>query len=124
MRNSHVKSVDIKSILFSSVLEIGDSVYTNACNRAISVKREQELYRGNELKFSNYPIFSEPIPIPPLVFPPPLIRKYNENPNIYVKRIGIKGVSNSAIVQIGNSEYITLESRVFHSRQLRGLVNR
>ena len=88
-RNSKVKTLVIKSVLSSAVIEIGDSVHTNATSNAIAVKREQEIYYGNELHFKDYSIFSEPIPIPPLTMPPPLIRKYNELPNICVNRYSV-----------------------------------
>ena len=117
-RNSFVQFVDVKSLILSGVVEIGDTVQLKANHNVIAVQREQEIFFGNEGNFEDYPIFSEPIPIPSLPAPGPMIRIYHEAPNIRVGQIHIKGISTSGMMQIGSTNTVCLESRVLHIRQL------
>ncbi|MBS4177432.1 spore germination protein GerPE [Lederbergia citrea] len=119
-RNSFVQFIDVKSLILTGILEIGDSVQLRANHNILAVQRKQEIEFGNEGNFQAFPIFSEPIPIPPLPEPPPLIRKYNESPNIRVGQIHVEGISTSAIMHIGSTNDVYLESRVLHIRQLPG----
>ncbi|MBS4218039.1 spore germination protein GerPE [Bacillus sp. FJAT-49711] len=122
-RNSVVQHILVYSILSDAVLEIGDSVLIRSSTKALAVQRQQELYFGKEADYKPR-VWFEQIPIPPLPIPPPYIRKYHENPNIYVGRISIKGISTASVVQIGNTEHVHKESRVDHIRQLTGQAMR
>lgn len=68
-RNSFVQRIHVKSIEFSSVLEIGDSIQSVATSNVIAVQKEEEIFLENESDFQQFPIFSEPIPIPPPSIP-------------------------------------------------------
>lgn len=117
-RSSFVQNIFVTSIQLASVLEIGDSKNLLAKSNVFAAQREKELFFSTEGNLNDYPIFSEPIPIPPFPFPVPVINRLNEVSKIRVKTIAIKGLSASAIVQIGNTEKVDLESRVFHVRHL------
>lgn len=123
-RNSIVRDMNINSLQEGSILEIGDTVFTNAINRTISIKREEELLFGNEKTFETLPIFYIPLPIPDYKLRPPAIRRYNKIPTINVNHIHIKGISNSAVVQVGSANHVNMDARVFHSRQLKGPAER
>ncbi len=118
LRGSVVKTMDIKNMIFGSVVEIGDTVHLRAYTDALAVQRNKELFFGNEAHFKNYNTFKKPIPIPPLPRPVPIIRKYNEHPDIKVGNIHLITISSSAIVQIGTTSNIHSEARVLHIRQI------
>lgn len=117
-RNSIVQTILIKNIIFSSVLEIGDSVQTVAKSKALADHRQHSTYLGKEGSFSAYSTFSEPIPELILPLSAPVIHKHHDLPNIHVNSIKIIGMSASAIVQVGSTDYAYLESRVKHIRHL------
>jgi len=116
-RTAVVNDVEINSVAIASVFQIGDSELIQSFSRAIAVQREAELFFGNEGNFAEFPIFSEPIPLPTISEKMNYIRQ-NNNPFLKVGRIDIIGVSSSAIVQLGNTRHVSLESRVKHIRQL------
>ncbi len=118
LRGSVVKTMDIKSAMFGSVIEIGDTVHLRAYTDALAVQRNKELFFGHEGNFKNYNAFNRPIPIPS--FPRQLlsITKYNEYPDIKVGNIHLITISSSAIVQIGTTSDIHAEARVLHIRQI------
>lgn len=72
---------------------------------------------GHEGNFSAYPIFSEPIPFQPINEPLEFLRQ-NLNPIIKVKHIGIIGVSSASVLHVGNSQHVSMETRIKHIRQL------
>ena len=116
-RIASVDHIKIDSVIFSSVFQIGDSQEIQAFSRALAVQREAEVFFENEGNFTVYPIFSEPIPFQETE--ESVIRStQNLNPVLKVRNIDIIGVSSSAIVHLGNSKNISLESRVKHIRQL------
>ncbi|SEN13310.1 spore germination protein PE [Mesobacillus persicus] len=116
-RTTSVKDIEIDSLAISSVLQIGDSEYIHGFSRAIAVQRQVELFFGNEGNFADYPIFSEPITLPPVSEKIHLTRQ-NINPFLKVGKIDIIGVSSSAVVHLGNTKHVSLETRIKHIRQL------
>lgn len=118
LRGSVVKTMDIKNMIFGSVVEIGDTVHLRAYTDALAVQRYKELFFGNEGNFKNYNAFNKPIPIPSLPRQLPSITKYNEYPDIKVGNIHLITISSSAIVQIGTTNHINSEARVLHIRQI------
>ncbi|MBM7620698.1 hypothetical protein JOC95_002553 [Bacillus tianshenii] len=44
----------------------------------------------------------------------------NVNPNIFVNRIKIKGISSSSVLQVGSTNTIFAEAKIKHIRQLLG----
>ncbi|PLR97672.1 spore germination protein GerPE [Bacillus sp. T33-2] len=116
-RTSVVDEIKISTLSFSSIFQIGDAEITNGFSRAIAVQREAETFFGNEGNFAAFPIFSEPIPIPPIEEELSFIKEHI-NPVIKVNNIIVTGVSSSSVVQLGSTRSISMEARVKHIRQL------
>jgi spore germination protein PE len=116
-RSSVVNTVHVTSASFASTIQLGDSRIINGYSQALAVQREAELYYTKEGNFSRYPIFSEPIPLPPITEKIGL-STHHSTPVIKVSDISILAMSSTAILHVGNSENISLEARVKHIRQL------
>lgn len=116
-RISQVQKIHITSLSNSSITQIGDSKCVSAISRALAVQREAEIFFSYEGDFSQYPIFSESIPLPPLEdeFS---FQKIDLVPCIKVSHIRINGLASASIAHIGNSESFYMESRVKHIRHL------
>ncbi len=116
-RISKVEKIDIQALSFSSHLLIGDSTIINAKSDTFAVKRDKELFFGNEGDDINYGIFSIPLELPPIdeqIY----YRKQHLCGSILVNRINILGVSSSSIIQVGSNEHIYLEDRRKEIRQI------
>lgn len=116
-RSSYVDHINVKSIFFSSTLQLGDSCIINGFSRALAVQREVEIFYGNEGDFSAYSTFSEPIPLP-LITENISFRSHHLNPMIKVNKLNVKGVSSASILHVGNSNHVSMEARIKHIRQL------
>ncbi len=116
-RTASVNEVEIDSLAIASVFQIGDSNLIQGYSRAIAVQREVELFFWNEAHFGNYSIFYEPILLPKISEHVNMTRE-NINPFIKVGKIDIIGVSSSSIVQLGNTQHVSLETRIKHIRHL------
>lgn len=116
-RNSMVETIHITNILFSSILEIGDTAQTRGFSRALADQRREEIFFGKEGNFGAYSIFSEST-LMPILPELPKIQKYQALPNIRVRSIRIKGLSASAITQIGSTHNVYMDSRVHHIRHI------
>lgn len=118
MRTSFVDFIKVKSVQFSSVIQLGDSSYIQGFSRALAVQREARLFYGNEGSFAEFPVFSKPIPFEPILENVSLQTDNLPSSSIKVGAIDILGVSASGVVHVGNSKVIQMESRVKHIRQL------
>jgi len=116
-RTSIVDSLVVDSLLFSSLIELGDSSCIQGGNRALAVQREREVFFGNE-DFSRYSRFSEQVPIRPITEWIAMEHYHCPGANIKVGNIRIIGVSAASIVHVGNSCSVQMESHVKHIRQL------
>lgn len=116
-RISIVDKLNILSVIFSSVLEIGDSNSILPYSRALAVQREHEIFYGGEGNFDN-PIFYEPVPRP-VINERITFTKINESPHIHVHSVTIFGISTSSIAHIGSTNLIQGEARVKHVRHLK-----
>jgi spore germination protein PE len=116
-RTSCVDDILIKVASFSSTIQLGDSCIINGLSRAMAVQREAEIEFGDEGNFSIYPVFSEPIPFQPITEALSYTPR-NLNPIIKVNNIGIIGISSASILHVGNSQHVSMESRIKHIRQL------
>lgn len=116
-RTSHVETVSLKSVLFSSVFQIGDTSFIDGSTKALAVQREKDIFFGTEGNFNDYPVFSYPtvfIPINENM----ILMKNNRNPLIKVRNIDVLAVSFSSILGIGNTNSVRMQSRIKHIRQL------
>ncbi|WP_053361838.1 spore germination protein GerPE [Bacillus sp. FJAT-27251] len=116
-RTTVVDELEIKAVIFSSVLQIGDSQRIQSSARALAVQRQAEIFFGNEGDLAPYGIFSEPIPLPSITEQVQMYQ-HNINPCIKVGKIDILGVSTAAVVHLGNTCHVTMEARIKHIRQL------
>ncbi len=117
-RTSIVEQLHLDSVSFSSVIELGDSSYIQGFSRALAIQREEDIFFGNEGDFNRFPVFSIPFSFLPVeenftMFTTQL------HPIIKVKTIEVMGTSSAAVIHIGSSNHILMESRVKHIRQLR-----
>ncbi|MCU9612476.1 spore germination protein GerPE [Caldibacillus lycopersici] len=116
-RISHVNSIDVTSITFSSFLQIGDSKEIDAYSRALAVQREETIFHGKEGRFKDYDVFSIPLFLPPL--DEEIISVTNNQKNhIHVGELKIIGLSSSSIAHIGNNERLYAEARIKHIRHI------
>ncbi len=122
-RNSFIEKMEVISLISGSVVEVGDSVQLSSLSNVVAVNRETEIFYGNEGDFNAIPLFSEIIPTPGLPYVKPIIKKHNELADIKVRKIAVKGISASAILQVGNTKNVVMESRVWHQRQLEQHTN-
>lgn len=120
-RTSVVDELRINVVSFSSIIEIGDATYFQAFSRALAIQRQKELFYGKEGFFSDYSIFSEPIPFPGIT---EKIHCHFENikPIIKVHHMDIIGISSSSLTQIGNCRHLFAETRIHHIRQIDEVV--
>jgi spore germination protein PE len=116
-RSSSVDCLNIKTVSFSSIIQLGDSTHINSLSRVLAIQKETDTFYGSEGSFQEYRIFTEPIPISPLN-ENIVIQTRNMNPIIKVGRIDIIGVSAASTIQIGNNKTVYQESRVKHIRHL------
>lgn len=117
-RTSYVQSIHVDTVSFASIIQLGDSTMINGFSRALAVQREAELFYGNEGNFSVYPIFSEPIPVPPITENLSMQINNTLSSSIKVNNINIIGISSSSVLHVGNSETVQMEVRIKHIRQL------
>ncbi|MEK4650885.1 spore germination protein GerPE [Niallia sp. FSL W8-0954] len=115
-RTSVVDSINISTVSFSSIVELGDATYHQALSRAIAVQRQKELFYGSESDYKDYDVFKEPIPLIPVM---ENVECHFENlkPIIKVHHINITGISSASLLQIGNCRHIYTEARIKHIRQ-------
>ncbi|MCE4050405.1 MULTISPECIES: spore germination protein GerPE [Bacillaceae] len=116
-RTSVVNHIRLNIASFSSTLEFGDISFYQAFSRALAVQREKKIFFGGEGSFDQYPIFSEPIPIPPIT-ESINIMYHQIKPVIKVKNLDITAVSASSLLQVGSTRHIYAETRIKHIRQL------
>ncbi|WP_409253388.1 spore germination protein GerPE [Bacillus sp. SCS-153A] len=116
-RYSIVNNITLRTLSFSAVLEIGDSTEITSYQKAFAVQREKELFFSSEGDFSQYPLYSEAIPLPQPSAPVQFL-KIDERP-IVVNSIDIIGSSFSSVIHIGQTSDVYMESRVKNIRQLK-----
>lgn len=121
-RTSIVDDLHIKTVSFSSTIQLGDSSIINGFSRVLAVQRESDTFLGTEGHFEDYPIFKEPIPLQP-INENIISFKKNLIPSIKVGKIDVIAVSTTGLIHIGNSCNVYLETRVKHIRQLKGPVD-
>lgn len=116
-RTSVVDLINVNTVSFSSIVEIGDATYHQAVSRALAVQRQRELFYGSEGAYEDYDVFREPIPLIPII---ENVACHFENikPIIKVHHINITGISSSSLLQIGNCRHIYTEARIKHVRQI------
>ncbi|SFB96463.1 spore germination protein PE [Bacillus sp. OV322] len=116
-RISKVDSITGKSLIFSSVLQIGDTRYIDGVSEVLAVQRDVKYNYSNEEDYSTYRVFGYPsvyLPIEEPVF----IKTINKSPLIQVGRLDFIGATVSSVISIGNTDHIRMKSRIKHIRRL------
>jgi spore germination protein PE len=116
-RTSVIQLINVDITSFASTIQLGDSCVIDGFSRAIADQREMEIFYVNEGNYSSYPIFSEPIPLPPIDENLTYFT-HQLNPVIKVNNIGIIGISSASVLHVGNSRNVSMEVRIKHIRQL------
>lgn len=120
-RTSEVNHIHVRSVLFSSIVNVGDTDNFSAFSQALAIQKYEPTY-DNTLKFlvdfPKYQVFRLPRPTP--VLPSEVqMESFNDPAYIRVNSIDIFGVSTAAMLHIGGIQRIDLESRVKHIRDYR-----
>lgn len=116
-RTSHVHSFTNISIDNSSVLQVGDSEKVDAISYVLAVQRDKAIFFENEFLFHDYSAFFEPLPLP-ADQEPFTLTTFHETPSIRVDKVNVSFAAASAVVHIGSSECVELETRVKNIRHL------
>jgi spore germination protein PE len=116
-RSSSIDHINIKTVSFSSILQLGDSCIINGFSRALAVQREVEYIFANEGNYSDYSVFIEPISFAQ-INENISFRAHHLKPIIKVNNLHIIGASSSSVLHVGNSGHVSMETRVMHIRQL------
>jgi spore germination protein PE len=116
-RTSIVQSFHGETVIFSSVLQIGDSQKITSRAQVLAVQRQYELFFGNEGE-SSFPIFTKPIPKFQSDRRNISLQTLHQSPVISVRSIRVLAVSSSGVVHIGSTSTIDAEARIKHIRQL------
>jgi spore germination protein PE len=120
-RTSDVNHIHIRSVLFSSIVNVGDTVEHTAFSRAIAIQKYEPEFNtalSNLIDYPKYQIFTmvRPPAIPPKEV---VMESYHDPAFIKVNSIDIFGISTAAMLHIGGIQNIDLESRVKHVRDYR-----
>ena len=111
-RTSHVNKLLVKNVVFSSILQIGDSTYVDSTSHALAVLQEDSDFSAeDEDDFSLHPIFNYRSPIPVISEKFTMITTHL-SPKICVNNIEILAVSTSSLVQIGNAQHVRKSNRL------------
>ena len=116
-RFSHVNRVRVDTVYNSSIFQIGDSKEIHTRARGLAVFRDKPVYWGKEGDFQQFAIFQRP---PALSSLPDsvILKKEHKFGSIHVKDVYVSGLSGSALLHIGSTEHMVLESRLKHIRHL------
>ncbi|WP_199426429.1 spore germination protein GerPE [Thermaerobacillus caldiproteolyticus] len=116
-RLSIVQQLNSKTVIISSVLQIGDSREIISRSKVLAVQRQYELFLGSEGE-GTFPIFTKPIQKLDINAEAIRINRLNESPIISVRSIYVIAASTSAVIHIGSTSTINGETRIKHIRQL------
>ncbi|MGG1574781.1 spore germination protein GerPE [Fictibacillus sp. NRS-1165] len=120
-RTSEVNHIHVRSILFSSVVNVGDTGRLAAFSQALAIQKYEPTFDSalsGLINFPNYQAFTIPRPRPA---PPKEVtmQSFNDPAYIRVGTVDILGISAAGILHIGGIHHIDLESRVKHIRNYR-----
>ncbi|GIO25718.1 spore germination protein GerPE [Ornithinibacillus bavariensis] len=111
-----IKEVDLNTMTFSGIFNIGDTVNFSPRSKAIAVQREGNVWNTSyDVHFHYYPIFQ--LPAKWIEKPIPVVSKNNHHDGIIsVNCVSIQAVTQAAGIQFGGIDYINAESRIKHIR--------
>lgn len=116
-----VKKAEIISNSSASIIQFGDRKISRLLNNSISILQNRSSYFAGEPQFSDYALFTQPIPAALVFLPATHIIEKPVSPNlvplpslctgIEIDRIQIISNSDSSNIQFGNGEYVLAEAR-------------
>lgn len=111
-RTSHVKSLTVNNVVFSSTLQIGDSQFIDSTSHAIAILQERNHFSPLEDDdFRLHPVFYYRSPCP-VIYEDIKMATINNNPKINVCNLDILAVSTSSLIHIGNTGHIRMSNRL------------
>lgn len=113
LRLSVVDHVRFHLMLYSSILQIGDTCYCNPRSRAFSLQRESPIFREQEAE-AFYHTW-KPLPSIP-ENPRPVTKKTRSYQPIHVGSLDVTTLTGSSIVHIGSTHEILSEAHLKHIR--------
>ncbi|CUA79290.1 spore germination protein GerPE [Anoxybacillus suryakundensis] len=116
-RLSVVHFLRANAVVFSSVVQIGDSQEIRLSARALAVQRQLEYVDSREFPLT-FPVFTKPIPLPPADDKDVCRYTLHDCPLIAVHSVRVIGISSTSVVHIGSTKTVEANSRVKHIRQL------
>mgnify|MGYP001950885861 CR=1 FL=1 len=122
MRSSLVENIQLTTLLFSSICNIGDVENISSRANVFAIQHTKHTFFSNEVPspFSFYPIFTEP-PRFQLGEPPNSVQTFHVDPVIHVGNLSIIGTSASSVIQIGSLFNGFFDSRVKHIRHIENM---
>ncbi len=118
-RLSVVDYIRINAVLFSSIVEVGDTRRIAPVSQALAVQKEVPLFFSNEGSFSAFPFFERELP-KVTIDEKINMNTFHQNPVIKVNTVRILAISSSSVLQIGSTREIETQARVKHIRKLLG----
>ncbi|MFS0824241.1 spore germination protein GerPE [Bacillus sp. 1P02SD] len=116
-RLSVVDYIRINAVLFSSIVEVGDTRRIAPFTQALAFQKEVPLFFSNEGSLSAFPFFKRELP-KVKIEDEITMNTFHQNPVIKVNTVRILGISSSSVLQIGSTVEIESKSKVKHIRKL------
>lgn len=117
-RMTKVNELEVISLSYSAICEIGDTHCVKPKSRAIAVQKEGAVFQEDFFSFSDYPIFQtqkKPVDLETLS----INQKHCHHvSHIQVDYVKVTGASSSSLIQLGNLDKLDAESRIKHIRVL------
>lgn len=115
-RLSIIDRLKVNAVSEASVLQLGDARSVELVEKALAIQRMYADFYGDEGNFSDYPIFSLPLPELGTMSDVAMTRQ-NTTSAIRVGNVRIVSVSASSYIHAGCAETLTAKSRIKHIRQ-------
>lgn len=119
-RTSKVEKISINLLTFSGVVELGEVKHLDGYRNTLAIQREHELFFGNEAPMEIFRQFYKEPEFEP-IYEDIRMTFEHVNPYIQVNTICPLAVSNGGVLHIGNGDWVNLNSRTVHIRQLSGM---
>jgi spore germination protein PE len=116
-RISNVSTIDVKTISFSSSLQIGDCGFINGHSKVLAMHRRTNIDTIDDIDFTDYPIFDTPAVFLSIQEPMHL-QTTNLQPYISVGTVKVIGISSASLNAIGNIDHIQMQSQIKNIRKL------
>ncbi|WP_066187009.1 MULTISPECIES: spore germination protein GerPE [Gracilibacillus] len=114
-RTTNVQQLKLDSLAYSSILQIGDTSFTEPSVNVIAVQKEGGISSDKSFSFEDDSFFQQSIP-----FLPNYSLTYGDHhmlcPRIDIHSLDVSAASSSAVIQLGNSQHVHSIARLKHIR--------